>query len=195
MKTLKDIEGYAQLNNIPIMQKEGMDFLCEFIKQHQCSRILEIGSAIGYSAICMAQLSQNIHVTTIERDVERYHMAKENIQDFDLTQRIDIHLGDALEFETNEMYDFIFIDAAKAQYIKFFERYEKNLIEEGYMLSDNLDFHGFVDHPEQATSRNLRQLVRKIKSYIDYLEDHPRFETTFLKLGDGIAISHKKSEK
>lgn len=195
MKTLKEIEIYAQTNDVPIMQEEGITFLCDFLKEHKCTSILEVGSAIGYSAICMALVSDDIHILTIERDEKRYLVAKENIADFKLDHRIDLQLADALEFETDGLYDFIFIDAAKAQYIKFFERYAKNLKEGGYILSDNLDFHGFVKHPETATSRNLRQLVRKISTYIQYLENNNSFETTFLKLGDGIALSRKKSEK
>lgn len=195
MKTLEDIEAYAIEHDVPIMQKEGISFLCTFLKEHNCTSILEVGTAIGYSAICMALMNENIHILTIERDTERYKIAKENIKDFCLGQRIDLRLSDALTFETEDTFDFIFIDAAKAQYIKFFERYEKNLIPGGYILSDNLDFHGFVKHPELTKSRNLRQLVRKISNYIQYLENNNSFETTFLKLGDGIALSHKKSEK
>lgn len=195
MKTIEEMEAYAQKENVPIMQPEGIEFICKFIREHHCKNILEIGSAIGYSAIRMALIAEDITITTIERDEERYQIAKRNIDDFHLTKRIHIQLADALTFETDDEYDFIFIDAAKAQYIKFFERYEKNLCDDGFIISDNLDFHGYVDHPEAITSRNLRQLVRKIKSYINYLQTNVAFETTFIKLGDGIAISRKKSEK
>lgn len=195
MKTIEEIEIYANEYHIPIMQGEAIDYLCEFIREHKCQSILEIGSAIGYSAIRMALACPDSTIVTLERDEERYLIAKENIKDFHLEDRIELHLCDALVFITDQKFDFIFIDAAKAQYIRFFERYENNLIGGGYILSDNLDFHGYVEHPEMVTSRNLRQLVRKISTYIEYLQKKETFETKFLKLGDGIAISRKKSEK
>lgn len=195
MKTIKELEDYAQENRIPIMQQEGMDFLCTFIAEHDCKNILEIGSAIGYSAIRTALANPQSKIITLERDEERYRMAIENIHDFHLEDQIEIHLCDALEYTTEEMFDLIFIDAAKAQYIKFFERYEHNLKPGGHIISDNLEFHGYVEHPETVSSRNLRQLVKKIKKYIAYLEAKDSFETIFLKIGDGVAVSHKKSQK
>lgn len=195
MKTIEEIEIYANEYHIPIMQGEGIDYLCGFLQEHKCQSILEIGSAIGYSAIRMALAYPDCTIVTLERDEERYLMAKENIKDFHLEDRIELYLCDALEYMSDQRFDFIFIDAAKAQYIRFFERYENNLIDGGYILSDNLDFHGYVEHPEMVTSRNLRQLVRKISTYIEYLQKKETFETIFLKLGDGIAISRKKNEK
>ena len=98
--------------------------MCNFINENKITSILEIGSAIGYSAIRMAQLNKNIHITTIERDEERYKKAVDYIQRSGLEKQINIIYGDALETVVNGSYDMIFIDAAKAQYIRFFERYE-----------------------------------------------------------------------
>lgn len=191
MDLIKTMEKYAKEHDVPIMQEEGIHFLCDFIKKHEVKTILELGSAIGYSAIRMAQLDESIKIVTIERDDERYKEACKNIEQAGLSNRIEIIHGDALETEISGEFDLLFIDAAKAQYIKFFEKYTPNVKKEGYILSDNLKFHGFVEHTELIESRNLRQLVRKIKNYIDYLKELEGFDTTFYEFGDGVAISQK----
>lgn len=195
MNRIQEMEAYAKEHDVPIMEQEGISFLCEFIKTHHIKHILEIGAAIGYSAIRMALMDEEIEIVTIERDEERYIQAVQNIQKQDMAQRITILHEDALQAQIDGTYDLIFIDAAKAQYIKFFERYEMLLKPGGYIISDNLKFHGFVDHPENIRSRHLRQMVRKIKSYVTYLEERSDFDTVFLEVGDGIAISQKKEEK
>lgn len=188
-KDFKQIEKYAEEYNIPIMQKSGINFLTKYIAENNVKNILEIGSAIGYSAIKMALVNDKIKVTTIEKDNERYLTALKNIKEFDLEKRITLILGDALDIELGEKYDLIFIDAAKGQYIKFFEKYSKNLKNNGSIISDNLDFHGFVNQVERIESKNLRQLVNKIRNYIDFLENNTEFTTKFYKIGDGISVS------
>lgn len=190
---IEEMEKYAQEYDIPIMQKEGIEFFQKLIVENHIQSILEIGSAIGYSAIQLARLDKAIHIVTIERDQERYDKAVENIHKCSLESQISIFHEDALEFECDELFDCIFIDAAKAQYIRFFERFEKNLKENGVIVSDNLSFHGYVENPQKEMSRNLRQLVRKIQKYIDYLKENDNYETLFINKGDGIAISRKKS--
>lgn len=193
MVCLRVIEDYAHENNIPIMLSDGIEFLTDFIKKNNVKRILEIGSAIGYSAIRMALVSSDIHVVTIERDTLRYNEAVKNINDFGLSDRIDIRLADALECDVDGEFDLIFIDAAKAQYIKFFEKYKVNLSKNGVILSDNLSFHGMVDNMDSITNRNTRQLVGKIAKYIDFLKNNLEFDTEFISIGDGIGISRRKS--
>lgn len=192
MTLLEEMEQYAVEKDVPIMQPEGIAFMCSFIKEHQLKNILEIGSAIGYSAIRMAMLDENIHITTIERDEQRYQKAKAYIAKSTQKDQITLLYGDALETDVQGSFDMIFIDAAKAQYIRFFERYEPLLVPGGYIITDNLKFHGFVEHPETATSRNLRQLVGKISRFINYLKSREDYDTTFLEQGDGIGISKKK---
>ena len=193
MVCLRVIEDYAHENNIPIMMSDGIEFLTEFIKKNNVKRILEIGSAIGYSAIRMALVDSDISVVTIERDIERYNEAVKNINDFGLSERIDIRLSDALECCIDGEFDLIFIDAAKAQYIKFFEKYKANLSKDGVIISDNLSFHGMVDNMESITNRNTRQLVGKIAKYIEFLKNNLEFDTEFISIGDGIGISRRKS--
>ena len=193
MVRLRVIEEYAHKNNIPIMMSDGIEFLTNFIKKNKVKRILEIGSAIGYSAIRMALVDSDINVVTIERDVLRYNEAVKNINDFDLSDRISIINADALECDIEGEFDLIFIDAAKAQYIKFFEKYKKNLAEDGVIISDNLSFHGMVDNIDGITNRNTKQLVGKIIKYVDFLKNNLEFDTEFISIGDGIGISRRKS--
>lgn len=187
---LEDIEYYAKSNNIPIMLKDGINFLTEYIKNNNIKKILEIGSAIGYSAIKMALVSCDIQVTTIERDKSMYDEAIKNISEMELNNQINVIFDDALNVELNEKYDLIFIDAAKSQYIKFFNKFKDNLAENGVIITDNLSFHGLVMDSSNC-SRNTKQLVKKIRRYIDFLKSNEEFETEFLSLGDGISISKK----
>ena len=188
---IEKIEKYAHENNIPIMEKEGIDFLTNYIKEHNIKRILEIGSAIGYSAIKCTLVDNDITVTTIERDKERYNIAVKNINEFNLISRINIINDDAFNIDLNEKYDLIFIDAAKAQYIKFFEKFKDNLDENGVIISDNLKFHGLVDGNDDNLSRNVKGLVRKLRLYIDFLQNNKEFKTIFYNVGDGVAVSSK----
>lgn len=191
-KDFKSIEKYAEEHNIPIMEKTGIKFLTKYIEENNVKSILEIGSAIGYSAIKMALVNENIKITTIEKDNVRYMEALKNIKDFGLEKRITLIYGDALLLNIEDKYDLIFIDAAKGQYINFFEKYSKNLNKKGVIISDNIDFHGLINKEERIESKNLRQLVDKIRRYIDFLKENASFETTFYKVGDGVSISRKR---
>ena len=189
---LEEIERYAYENRVPIMMKDGIEYLCNYIKEHKIKRILEIGSAIGYSAIKMALVSEDIKITTIEKDIERYNIAVDNINKFDLSDRIDIILGDALEVEIDGEYDLIFIDASKGNNINFFNKYSKNLKSYGIIITDNLLFHGLVRDESLIKTKNQRGIVRKIKQFIEFLDNNLEFETEYVDLGDGIAISRRK---
>ena len=190
---IKDLKKYALDNNVPIMQDEGIDYLTTFIIKHQITRVLEVGTAIGYSAIMMALANPKLKVVSIERDEERYLEALKNVKKFQLEDRITLLFKDALEVKLNDKFDLIFLDGAKGQNINFFEHFERNLDEGGFFVTDNIDFHGYVEKDEEEIkSRNLRQLVRKIKSYIEYLKNNPNYITTFVEKGDGIAVTQKK---
>lgn len=189
---LEELELYAKNNNIPIMQKDGIAFLVKYIKEHQIKRVLEIGSAIGYSAIKMALVGKDIHIKTIERDFERYELAVENIKKFNLEDQIEIINIDAFDLEEKGTYDLIFIDAAKSQLIKFFEKFKTNLQQNGTIITDNINFHGLT-HATEIKNRNTRQLVGKIRSYIEFLKNNQEFTTVFIDDGDGIAISTRSA--
>ncbi len=190
---INEIKEYASLNNVPIMSDEGISFLSNYILKTRPKNILEVGTAIGYSAIKMALLDEDITITTIERDEKRYLEAIKNIKKFNLENRIRLIYKDALDVKLDEEYDLIFIDAAKAQNIKFFELFEKNLKSCGTIITDNMNFHGFLNKKsEEITSRNLRALVRKIKDYHEWLKSNTKYNTSFYEIGDGVAVSIKK---
>jgi len=190
---IKEIKEYAEKNNVPIMTDEGISFLTNYIYKNKVKEILEIGTAIGYSAIMMALTNPDIKITSIERDEKRYLEAIKNVKKLNLEDRINLIYNDALEVKINNNFDLIFIDAAKAQNIKFFEKFEKNLKEDGTIITDNILFHGLVEKEEsEIESRNVRQLVRKVKKYINYLKENKNYETEFKNIGDGLAISKRK---
>ena len=189
---IKEIKEYAKLENVPIMQDDGIEFLTTFIIKNQVKTVLEIGTAIGYSAIKMALSSPNLKIVSIERDEKRYLEAVKNIKKMQLEDRITLIFKDALDVKLEDKYDLIFIDAAKSQSIHFFEQFERNLNDRGYIVTDNLNFHGYVfKKEEEIKSKNLRALVRKIKDYHKYLEENKKFKTEFYDIGDGISVSYR----
>ena len=191
-KVINEMRDYAEEYNIPIMVDEGMNYLLNYIVQHHVKKVLEIGTAIGYSAICMCSVDPELTVTTIERDEKRYLEALKNIKKAGLEDRIEILYQDALEVQLEDMYDLLFIDAAKAQNRKFFERFEGNLSSQGAVITDNMSFHGMVEmNPEEIESRNVRQLARKVNDYKDFLLNNVYFHTEFFDIGDGLAVSEK----
>ena len=175
------------------MQDEGCDFICDYIKEHGCKNILEIGTAIGYSSIRFAGLADDIKVTTIELDIDRHLKAVENFKAAGLSDRITAIHADALTCPLEGLFDLIFIDAAKAQYIKFFEKYKTNLADGGVIVSDNLSFHGMVDDLSLTHNYSTKKLVKKIQKYAEYLRTNEEFETTFYEVGDRIAVSKRLS--
>ena len=191
MVRISELEEYAKEYNIPIMMEDGIEFLCDYIKKNNIKRILEIGTAIGYSAIKMASIDKDIKITTIERDKDRYSLALKNISDFKLEEQIDAILDDALNVDLSDKYDLIFIDAAKGQYINFFEKFKTNLNNNGVIISDNLSFHGLVEGDWSTLTRNVRGLVRKIKNYKDFLDENKEFKTDYYDIGDGLGVSRR----
>ena len=192
MEELNKLKDYATENSVPIMFDEGIEFIVNYIKNNDVSFILEIGTAIGYSAIKFAQIHPEIRIFTIEYDIDRYQQAVKNVNKFNLGDQITVFLGDALKFNFTEKFDLIFIDGAKSQYINFFEKYKNNLSENGVFISDNLFFHGMVDDISLTQNYSTIKLIRKLKRYIDFLKANTEFETTFYQIGDGVAVSRRK---
>lgn len=186
------LEEYAKINHVPIMVPEGIDYLTNYIKEHNVKNILEIGTAIGYSAIKMCLVNDDVKVTTIERNELMYNEAIKNINDFNMNDRIKVIYGDALEVEVSGSYDLIFIDAAKSQYINFFNKYSKLLSNNGTIITDNLNFHGLREKVDSIESKNLRSMMKKLNNYIEFLENNEEFKTEFLNIGDGIGVTVRK---
>ena len=190
---VSEIEEYAEKNKVPIMQREGILYLTSYIAKNDIHNVLEIGTAIGYSAIMMAYTKEDIHITSIERDEQRYLEALRNVKRLELEDKITLIFNDAFNVSFDEEFDLIFIDAAKAQNTKFFEKFQNNLSDNGTIITDNMKFHGLINKPEEEIkSRDLRCLVRKVKDYKKFLENNKNYDTEFLDIGDGIAISIKK---
>lgn len=191
---MKELEEYAKINNIPIMQKDGILYLINYIKENNIKNILEIGSAIGYSSIMMASINSNIRITTIEKDKDRYDLAVSNIKKYNLDKQINIIYGDAVDTDITGMYDLIFIDAAKGKNIFFFEKYKNNLVKGGTIITDNLSFHGLVEDSDLVKTKNQRGIVNKIKDFISFLDNNEEFATEYIPVGDKIAISKRRSD-
>ena len=191
---MKELEEYAKINNIPIMQKDGILYLINYIKENNIKNILEIGSAIGYSSIMMASINSDIRITTIERDKDRYDLAVFNIKKYNLDKQINIIYGDAVDTDITGMYDLIFIDAAKGKNIFFFEKYKNNLVKRGTIITDNLSFHGLVEDNSLIRTKNQKGIVNKIKDFISFLDNNDEFDTEYIPVGDKIAISKRRSD-
>ena len=178
------------------MQREGLEFMINVFKENDCHCCLEIGSAIGYSAMMLVSNIDNFKVETIELNDERYFEAINNIKDNNLQEKIIIHHDDALEFDCNSLvlkkYDCLFIDAAKAQYQKFFEKYIGLIKEDGVCIVDNLDFHGMIFDIENIKNRNTKQLVKKIKRFKDWIFNNDEYDVTYYHVGDGICVIRKR---
>lgn len=188
-----EMEQYAKEKNVPIIEKDSIAFIMKYIKNNNVKNILEIGSAIGYSAILMASSSEEVKVTTIERDESRYMECLKNVKKCGFDKEVNVVFQDALEVNlTGVSYDLIFIDAAKGQYTKFFEKFKYFLAPGGVIITDNLKFHGYVGKKETIDSKNLRGIVDKIESYIEFLKTNEEFETEFIDIGDGLSVSKRK---
>ena len=195
-----EMKQYASVHDVPIIQDEGLELMLQLLRIKQPRRILEIGSAIGYSSLMMARHLPHVEIVSIERDANRYREAVNYHERSNVKQRVTLIEADALEIQNkalhHETFDVIFIDAAKAQYQKFFEKYEPLLAEGGMIISDNLLFHGFVlKQQSEIESRNLRQLVRKIDHYNHWLAENEAYDTLLLPIGDGVAVSLKRTLK
>lgn len=192
---INKIKIYARDNRIPIMLDDGIDYLCDYIKKNRVKTILEIGSAIGYSAIRMARVNREIKIITIEKDEIRYKMAVQNVTNLGLKKQIKVIYADALEAEIEGKFDLIFIDASKGNNTFFFQKFAANLAKCGTIITDNLSFHGLVEDPSLIKTKNQAALVRKIKDHIAFLDQNKEFNTTYVDVGDKIAISKRVDEQ
>lgn len=189
---LQELEQRAEEGYIPILDLESAGFLRVLLAMTRPQRILEVGTAIGYSTIWFGRHSE-AQITTMERDPERAAEARVNLQRAGLGERVELLEGDALEMiEGLGMYDLIFLDAAKGQYPRFLELLTPHLTEGGVLLSDNVLFQGMVSG-EAEVKHKLRTMINRLREYNQLIAAHPAYVTTFLPLGDGLAISVKKA--
>ena len=199
LEIMKKIHDNSIEIGVPIIKDEGLDLLLSIINLKKPFRILEVGTAVGFSSIMMA-LNSKAFIDTIERNKVMYQKAIENVKLLELDNRIRVFFGDAVNFDLNNLekeYDLIFIDAAKAQNQVFFEKYSPLLKEDGVIVTDNILFHGYVERyfnkdPMEEVSKDLRALARKIDRFNQWLKNNDQYESHFLDIGDGIVISTRK---
>lgn len=189
------MEQYAAENGIPIMELAGIEAMLQLLRIQNPRTILEVGTAIGYSALRMAFALPNVKIVTIERDNERLERAVDYIKQAEKGAQIVLISGDALEVEEQikpfAPFDVIFIDAAKGQYQRFFEMYSRYLSNDGLIITDNVLFKGMVAEANIENKR-LRNLVKKIRDFNSWLMKNPEYDTVIVPVGDGVAISKKR---
>lgn len=189
---INEIREYGINNDVPIMNTESIDTITKIIKNNNVKTILEIGTAIAYSTICFASIEGIQKITSIERDKVRYTIAENNVKKSKLNN-IELICDDALNTSINDKYDLIIIDAAKSQNRRFFEKYKENLNKNGIIIIDNLDFHGYVGKSSEIKSRNLRQMVRKIEKFINFLDENQEFDVEYIEVGDRLGVCKRKN--
>lgn len=190
---LEQIKQKALEEHIPIIMDDTLEVIADILEENKPKRILEIGTAVGYSAICFSKyLSENGLIDTIERDSERIKQANENITKLGLENQIHIHSGDAVEIlpTLTEKYDVIFIDAAKGKYPFFLKESERLLNPHGIIFADNILYKGYV--MSGYNKHKQRTAVRNLREYIKEVTENPNFETEILEVGDGLAISKRR---
>lgn len=187
------IKQKALEEHIPIIMDDTLEVIADILKKNKPNRMLEIGTAIGYSAICFSKyLSKDGVIDTIERDENRIIQANENIKKLGLENKIHIHSGDAVEIlpTLNEKYDIIFIDAAKGKYPFFLKESERLLNPHGIIIADNILYKGYV--MSDYNKHKQRTAVRNLREYIKEVTEDPNLETEILEVGDGLAISKRR---
>lgn len=190
---LKSIHSMGRDMKIPMMEDEGINFVSSLINQFSSPKVLEIGTAIGYSSIAFSKMSE-AEIWSIERNEDLYKVAQKNVHDAQLSSRIHLLFGDAFNIDNQTLgqFDVIIIDAAKAQYQRFFSKFEPLLKSNGLIVTDNLAFHGIVNSESSLLTKNQRALARKINSFILWLKSNEDFESVFYNIGDGMSVSHRK---
>lgn len=193
---LKDIERESLEEKVPIVTREVLKFMIFTAEGIKAQNILEIGTAVGYSGAFLAQIANRNkgQLTTIEIDGERYKRAVKNFKKMDLLNKNKLILGDALEeipkLNKNEKFDFIFIDASKGQYMKFFQMCWELLNEKGIIFIDNLMFRGLVAENDGNTPKKYRTIVGRLKEFINKLNREHDF--VLLPFGDGVGLVRKR---
>lgn len=192
-KYLQAMEKKAKKENIPIISKDILNFLQLIIRIKKPSRILEIGTAIGYSTINMFKASKEIkEIITIEIDEKKAKEAEKNFAYYELKDRIKVKIGDALDIlpYLRAKFDLIFIDGAKGQYPYYLD-YVLDLVKvKGLIIADNVLYRGLVENKEKVEHKQ-RTMVKNLAKYIEIIENHPLLKTSILSIGDGIAVSIK----
>ena len=192
-KELEKIKQKALEEHIPIIMDDTLEIMGKYLTKRKPKKMLEIGTAVGYSAICFTKfLAENGHIDTIEREQERVKEAKENIKKVGVEDKIRIYEGDAVEIlpTLNEKYDAIFIDAAKGKYPFFLKESLRMIQPNGIIFADNILYKGYV--MSDYNKHKQRTAVRNLREYIKEVSENPNLQTEILEVGDGLAVSRVK---
>lgn len=191
---LDELERYSKETNVPIIRKEMQGFLKFLLAMKRPEAILEVGTAIGFSALLMKEYApENCHITTIEKYEKRIPLAKENFKRAGRENDITLLEGDAADIlkSLTGTYDFIFMDAAKGQYIHFLPDILRLLPEGGLLVSDNVLQDGDILESRYAVTRRNRTIHARMRDYLYALKHHELLETVILPVGDGVTVSVK----
>lgn len=193
---LYDIEQFARKNHIPVLLGDSAEFLAEIVSKKQPKKILEIGTAIGYSGTIMLLSAENSHLTTIEKNEESYNKAIDTFNTFNVNNRVKQILGDGFETiqqleKENKKYDFIFLDGPKGQYIFYYPILLNMLEEGGCLLVDNVLFKGLV-RSNIDVGHKKRAMITKLRKFLQEIETREDLNATIHEIGDGIAEIYKK---
>lgn len=192
---LNKIKEKALENHIPIIMDDTLEVIAKVLTEKKPKRILEIGTAVGYSAMCFSKyLAEDGLIDTIERDEERIEEAKQNFKKVEVENKINLYEGDAVEIlpTLNEKYDVVFIDAAKGKYPFFLKEALRMLKQDGIIFADNILYKGYV--MSDYNKHKQRTAVRNLREYIKEITENPSLETEILEVGDGLAISKMKNK-
>lgn len=190
---LEKIKQKALEDKIPIIMDDTLEVIYKVLSKDKPEKILEIGTAVGYSAICFSKyLKENGRIDTIEREEDRVIQAKENIKRAEVKEKINILFGDAVEIlpTLNDKYDVIFIDAAKGKYPFFLKEALRLLANNGIILADNVLYKGYV--MSDYNKHKQRTAVRNLRKFLKELDENEELEVEVLEVGDGLAIARKK---
>ena len=192
---LMEMEQFAEENFVPIMQLPAIEILLQMLRIQNPAEILEIGSAIGYSAIRIAETLPLSKIVTIERDETRIEQAKQFLSRFAAKDNIELLEGDALEVDVRSIYpsfDAVFIDAAKGQYKKFFEKYSPLVKKGGILYIDNMYMHGLSNLDMKDVPKRKRTMIRNLHQFAEWIIANPEYQSTFFPVGDGLLICIKR---
>lgn len=190
---LKEMEKYAAVNRVPIITERARDVFRKIIRSENPMRVLEIGTAIGYSALLIAEESKNkVLITSLELDEKRAMTAQKYIARSPYAEQIEIRTGDAGEIlqTLSSGYDFVFIDAAKGQYPDYWRKIQPLLNKKATVLADNVLFRGYV-RGDIPAPRRFKTIVKRLQEYISLTENTTGFVTEILENGDGLAVSRR----
>ena len=195
-KLFKKMEEYGHANHVPIINENGLKVLLDTVRKYKPKRVLEIGTAIGYSALQIAaNAAEGVEITTLELSEERARLARSFMEESPYNSQITILTGDAgkLLEEISGRYDFVFIDAAKGQYSDYFRKIQPYLADDAVIAADNVLFRGYVRGGVEAP-RRFRTIVKRLREYLSMVENNPEYTTSIYDNGDGLAVSVRRKD-